>query len=75
MFQNQSQSRGAVSSILWRVFKKHLDASFPLTPALSPAEREKRSQRLGETTPVFCSIIVRVSENIQRLFPLSKGEG
>ena len=49
--------------------------AFPLTPALSRREREKRSQFLGETTAVFCLRICEFYKHNQRLSPLPKGEG
>ena len=51
------------------------DTSFPLTPALSLGEREKRSQLFGETTVGCCSKAYEFYEIIQRPFPLPKGEG
>ena len=53
----------------------HLGNAFPLTPALSLGEREKRSQRCGKSTAVFCSTALEIYEFIQRLFPLRRGEG
>jgi len=44
-------------------------ALFPLTPALSPRERENRSQAVGETAAL------EKSENERKLFPLPEGEG
>jgi hypothetical protein len=49
--------------------------SFPLTPALSLGEREKRSQFSGEATAAFCSEPLKLFGIIQRLFPLPLGEG
>ena len=51
------------------------DASFPLTPALSRGEREKRSQISGTTTAGSCSKSGEFSESDQRLFLLPRGEG
>src|SRR5579871_2839936 len=50
-------------------------ALFPLTPALSPGERGKRSQSFGETMAEFCTMTFEVYKSSQRLFPLPKGEG
>jgi hypothetical protein len=50
-------------------------AAFPLTPALSLREREKRSQCFGKTTAASCSTTKRLHENVQRLSLLPKGEG
>jgi transcription-repair coupling factor (superfamily II helicase) len=49
--------------------------SFPLTPALSLGEREKRSQRLGETETAFGAKHSQQSEGVQLLSPLLGGEG
>jgi cytochrome c peroxidase len=46
-----------------------------LTPALSPGEREKRSQSSGETAAVNGSQDSRKTEDTQGLFPLPEGEG
>jgi transcription-repair coupling factor (superfamily II helicase) len=51
------------------------DEAFPLTPALSPRERENRSQISGESTPGFCSTDLRETKRTQRLSPLPRGEG
>jgi hypothetical protein len=45
---------------------------FPLTPALSLGEREKRSQRPGELETVSGSNDLRMAENVQLLFLLSR---
>jgi hypothetical protein len=51
------------------------DGCFPLTPALSLREREKRSQFFGATTADFCKAAYGFYETNQRLFPLPGGEG
>jgi 5-methyltetrahydrofolate--homocysteine methyltransferase len=48
---------------------------FPLTPALSPGERENRSESLGKATAESGSAIARITESEQWLSPLSRGEG
>ncbi len=48
---------------------------FPLTPALSLGEREKRSQLLGKATAAFSIAVHKFYEDAQRLFPLPGGEG
>jgi 5-methyltetrahydrofolate--homocysteine methyltransferase len=48
---------------------------FPLTPALSPGERENRSQSPGKTMAESSSDTKRIAESEQRLSPLPKGEG
>jgi type II secretory pathway pseudopilin PulG len=50
-------------------------AVFPLTPALSLGEREKRAQLHGRTTAGNCSDACGFYETGQRLFLLPKGEG
>jgi hypothetical protein len=52
-----------------------MNGYFPLTPALSLGEREKRSQHQGKSTAVSCSCVDNESKNQQRLFLLPKGEG
>ena len=51
------------------------DARFPLTPALSPVEREKRPQLLGEPTAESNPVAGKFREDIQQLSPLPAGEG
>jgi hypothetical protein len=48
--------------------------SFPLTPALSRWEREKRSQRFGKATPGSCLYAYGLYEIDHRLFLLPWGE-
>jgi excinuclease ABC subunit A len=52
-----------------------LGVPFPLTPALSPGERENRSQLSGEAKAVIGSADLRGKESAQLLSPLPKGEG
>jgi uncharacterized protein YyaL (SSP411 family) len=51
------------------------DIPLPLTPALSPGERENRSQPPGESTAGSSSTISQQTKNAQRLSPLLGGEG
>jgi 5-methyltetrahydrofolate--homocysteine methyltransferase len=48
---------------------------FPLTPALSLGEREKRSPSLGKTTAESSPANAPTTESDQRLSPLPEGEG
>jgi 5-methyltetrahydrofolate--homocysteine methyltransferase len=48
---------------------------FPLTPALSLGEREKRSQSLGKTTAESSPATKRITESEQRLSPFPEGKG
>jgi len=48
---------------------------FPLTPALSLREREKRSLLSGAATAECCTMTNEFYELIQRLFLLPWGEG
>jgi excinuclease ABC subunit A len=50
-------------------------APFPLTPALSPEERENRSQLLGKSATVNGSRDLQLKESAQLLSPLLGGEG
>ncbi len=50
-------------------------STLALTPALSPGEREKRSQLFGETTVASGSTDLRKKEHSQLLSPLPGGEG
>jgi hypothetical protein len=58
-------------------------ARFPLTPALSLGEREKRSLLFSETSSFFYrktdngfgSRVHKIYKTIKRLFPLPQGEG
>ena len=49
--------------------------TLPLTPALSPKEREERSQPHGKSMPVSDSTISQQTEDAQLLSPLHGGEG
>ena len=55
--------------------RKNNRTLFPLTPALSPGERENRSPSPGKTTADSSSTTLQLSENRQRLSPLPGGEG
>jgi DNA ligase (NAD+) len=46
-----------------------------LTPALSPREREKRSQSSGKMKTANSSVCPQKSDNLQMLYPLPVGEG
>jgi hypothetical protein len=61
-----------------RFFARHfqlLGVLFPLTPARSLGEREKRSQSHRKSTSEFSSAIPELNEMGQRLFPPPGGEG
>jgi hypothetical protein len=49
---------------------KNVDMRFPLTPALSLGEREKRPQFFGQAMAAFCSGADNNIKGTQRLFPL-----
>ncbi len=48
---------------------------FPLTPALSPGERENRPPSPGHTRDGVCRASVRETHGERRLSPLPVGEG
>jgi hypothetical protein len=48
---------------------------FPLTPALSPGERENRPPPLRDTRDGVCQARVRQTHAWRLLFPLPEGEG
>jgi cytochrome c peroxidase len=52
-----------------------LTATHPLTPTLSPGEREKRSQLSDAPTTAFSSTGVKQNESEQLVSPLPEGEG
>jgi sulfite reductase (NADPH) flavoprotein alpha-component len=51
------------------------EIGFPLTPALSVGEREKRSQLCSEAMTEFCPVVSDQKIDGQRLSPLPAGEG
>ncbi len=51
------------------------EAAFPLTLALSPAEREQAAAATGSTTTVFTDAAQGSSQQAQNVFPLPGGEG
>ena len=67
--------KAGLKNLFCRDAAPHLVARFPLTPALSLGEREKRSQFFGEATAEFSSVTHKFYKTIQRLFPLPEGEG
>jgi hypothetical protein len=66
---------GSFQNHFCREVISHRDARFPLTPALSPAERENRSRLFGEATAEFKPEVMEFQEDIQQLSPLPAGEG
>ncbi len=71
-FATASWTRGAK---LTKVGQHQFEVAFPLTPALSPAEREKRSQSSGVAGAASSSTSLQKKESSQLLSPLPRGEG
>ena len=56
-------------------FAQRTGVSSPLTPALSPWERENRIQSLGKSSGDICRERVQETGNRRLLSPLPEGEG
>jgi Cu(I)/Ag(I) efflux system membrane protein CusA/SilA len=63
------------NQIVLKNLPEELSASLPLTSALSPGERENRSQSLGLTTAADSSTNAQQSTSVQNESPLPSGEG
>src|SRR5215471_9959832 len=71
--QHQSVAPSSTSNVLRR--KRGRDhAAFPLTPALSPGERENRSQSRKNSCDGICRKIIRTIQSARSLLPLPGGE-